>query len=292
MNDVVAVVVTYNRIDLLKTCVEKLSNQTVPLDIMIIDNASNDGTGDYFANNSAKNVLYFNTGSNLGGAGGFSYGIKNAIKAGYQYIWVLDDDTMPTPSALEELLKVDEEKNGKYGFLSSKVMWKDGNVCTMNIQKITKWKKLQSFDTEQKIQYASFVSLFLRADVVKEIGLPYKDFFIWADDWEYTRRISKKYESYFIPSSIVDHWSNSNVGADIISVDASRADRFKYMYRNDVVMYRQDGLEGYFYLIIRNIFHFLRIITKANDKVAKMTLILNATKEGIFFKPEIEYPNK
>ncbi len=289
MKKIAAVVVTYNRKELLQQCVEKLKSQTISLDIIIIDNASTDGTEEMF-NKENNNVKYFNTGANLGGAGGFSFGIKKAVDLGYEYLWILDDDTMPTPTALEEFLKKDSELLGKYGFLSSKVLWKDGSICTMNIQKITKWKQLKEYDMGCAIQYASFVSLFIKADTVKKVGLPYKEFFIWADDWEYTRRISKKEKSYFVPLSVVHHWCNSNVGANIITADSDRMERFKYMYRNDVVMYRQDGLEGGFYLFIRNLLHRVRIFRDGKNVKEKFELISTATKEGKNFYPHIEFP--
>ena len=165
MEKVAAVVVTYNRKQLLQQCVEKLKNQDMPLDIVIIDNASTDGTGDLF-DEKDMNIKYFNTGANLGGAGGFSYGIKKAVELGYEYLWILDDDTMPTTTALHNFFKKDRELSGEYGFLSSKVLWKDESICNMNIQKITKWKQLKEYDKECSIQYASFVSLFLRAETV------------------------------------------------------------------------------------------------------------------------------
>lgn len=290
MEKVAAIVVTYNRKELLQQCVGKLKNQTKALDILIIDNASTDGTEKIFNNVEDSNVKYYNTGANLGGAGGFSFGIKKAVELGYDYLWILDDDTMPTPTAVEVLLKKDKELDGEYGFLSSKVLWKDDSICNMNIQKQTKWKQVVNFDAEQTVQYASFVSLFMRAATVKKVGLPYKEFFIWADDWEYTRRISKIKKSYYIPSSVVYHWCNSNVGANIITTDADRMDRFKYMYRNDVVMYRQDGFEGWLYLSIRNIVHRIRIILKSNDKWMKLALIREATAEGEKFFPKIDFP--
>ncbi|MDO5406080.1 MAG: glycosyltransferase family 2 protein [Eubacteriales bacterium] len=289
--DIVAVVVTYNRMKLLEKCVESLQGQSVVPDIMIIDNASTDGTAELFRN-SKKNVHYYNTGSNLGGAGGFSYGIEKAVEKGYKYIWILDDDTMPTETALEAFVQKDNELKGKYGFLSSKVLWKDESICTMNIQKITKWKQLKEYDKCEKIQYASFVSLFVKAETVKSVGLPYKDFFIWADDWEYTRRISKTCESYFLPESVVNHWCASNIGADIVTVSEDRLNRFEYMYRNDVVMYRQDGIEGYFYLLIRNFLHVFRILTKSSAKLSKIKLMLKATLKGFRFKPQIVYPKE
>ena len=288
-----AVIVTYNRKELLLKNISSLLEQTCKdlLDILVIDNASTDGTkeaiNDYIVNGI---IQYFNTGANLGGAGGFSYGIKQGTEMGYGTLWILDDDTLPMPSALEELRKKDAILGDNYGFLSSKVLWKDGSICTMNIQKVTKWKRLKEFEAEETIQYASFVSLFLRSKIVRSVGLPYKDFFIWADDWEYTRRISKLKPCYYIPSSVVNHWCTSNVGADIITCPADRIDRFNYMYRNDVVLYRQDGLEGRFYLWLRNCIHRLRILLKADNKVEKLQIIHKGTEEGKSFYPRIEYP--
>lgn len=293
MKDVAAIVVTFNRKKMLKDCLLKLRGQKdASCDVLIIDNASTDGTYETVKNQiDEKNVFYFNTGANLGGAGGFSYGIKKAIEIGYRYLWILDDDTMPEQMALTAFLRADERLSGLYGYLTGKVLWKDGSVCTMNIQKNTKWKRMRSFDDMQAVQYASFVSLFMRADIVRRVGLPYKEFFIWADDWEYTRRISKRFKAYFIPDSIVNHWCKTNVGADIIDAGADRLERFEYMYRNDVVMYRQDGLEGYLYLFIRNAVHIMRILMKSEDRARKIRMILKATCEGIRFRPQIEYPD-
>ena len=78
---------------------------------------------------------------------------------------------------------------------------------------------------------ASFVSLFIKASVIKQLGLPIKEFFIWTDDWEYTRRISRKYNCYLVNKSVVTHKSKSNMGADIINDSEDRLDRYKYIYR-------------------------------------------------------------
>lgn len=289
MNEVVAIVVTYNRKDLLMQCVEKLKKQTFSLDILIIDNASTDGTNELF-NDSEKYIKYFNTGSNLGGAGGFSFGIKKAVELGYDYLWILDDDTMATPTALEMFWNEHKKLNGKYGFLTSKVLWKDDSICTMNIQKESKWKQLKDFESIHTVQYASFVSLFIKATTVRKVGLPYKEFFIWADDWEYTRRISKEKKCYYVPQSIVHHWCNTNVGANIITAEPDRMERFKYMYRNDVVMYRQDGIEGSTYLFVRNMLHRIRILKDGKNVRQKIELIKMATREGKSFYPSIEFP--
>ncbi len=294
-NKTAAIVVTYNRKALLQKNLESLLAQTQKeyLDVLVIDNASTDGTREAIDGYVTKSLIkYYNTGANLGGAGGFHFGIKLAVELGYGTLWILDDDTMPTATALEELRKKDSEYGERYGFLSSKVLWKDESICTMNIQKETKWKRMREFDHEKSIQYASFVSLFLRADTVRKVGLPYKEFFIWADDWEYTRRISKTKPCYYEPSSVVNHWCDSNVGADIITAPADRIERFNYMYRNDVVLYRQDGMEGSIYLAVRNIVHRLRVLFRADNKRRKLQIIAQGTKNGKKFAPDVEFPDE
>ena len=103
-NRIAAVVVTYNRKELLRECIEALLVQSMnQLDILLIDNASTDGTYEYVEDLVMENdtIYYMNTGSNLGGAGGFHYGLKEAYNRGYDYMWIMDDDTIATPDALK-----------------------------------------------------------------------------------------------------------------------------------------------------------------------------------------------
>ena len=292
MKDIAAVVVTYNRKKLLQENIKCLIGQkNENLDIVVIDNNSTDGTEislkDWIDDGA---IIYINTGINLGGAGGFQKGIRYAVERNYKYIWVMDDDCMPRQNTLQQFIEYDERLKGDYGFLTSQVLWKDESICVMNIQKSSKWRRISDFDKMQKVQYASFVSLFLRVEVVKELGLPYKDFFIWGDDWEFTRRISKKYDCYYLPQCIVVHKCATNVGADIISCEKERIERFRYMYRNDVVLYRQDGLEGYFYLFIRTLLHTIRIISQTKDgKWKKIKIMYGSLLSGLSFRPDIEY---
>lgn len=102
-----AVVVTYNRKVLLKECINALLQQTLKnIIISIIDNASTDGTEDFIAEYvDGEKVYYYNTGANIGGAGGFNYGMKIAVnEKKCEYIWIMDDDTIPEPDAAEKLI--------------------------------------------------------------------------------------------------------------------------------------------------------------------------------------------
>lgn len=289
---VMVVVVTYNRKELLKESIKALLEQDYNnCHILIVDNASTDGTKEYIEEELQNSKVYYvNTGANLGGAGGFNFGMKKAHELKCDFIWLMDDDCIVHKDSLTELINADKELNGNYGFLSSKVLWKDKSICKMNIQKRKFSKWLKDFETnKQNIAMASFVSLFLKTAVVEEMGLPIKDFFIWTDDWEYTRRISRKYNCYYISKSVVTHKSKQNEGASIATVD-DRLERFKYLYRNDIVLYRREGVKGWILLYLRLALHKLRILkSNKTNKKERMKIIDNAVKEGKKFKPEIEY---
>lgn len=290
---VIAVIVTYNRKELLKESIEALINQKYEnCKILVIDNNSTDGTKDYIKKFiEEEKIMYENTGENLGGAGGFAYGIKKACSIGCDYVWIMDDDCMVHEDTLEEFMKADEKLNGQYGFLSSKVLWKNKKICKMNIQRRTLLKNVRDFEKNiQPIAMASFVSLLIKTSIIEELGLPIKEFFIWTDDWEYTRRISKKYKCYLVNDSVVTHKSKNNMGADIVNDSKDRLNRYKYIYRNDVYLYRREGIKGWCYIFARNLYHIIRIIfSKAENKKERIKVILNATKEGKKFNPPIEY---
>lgn len=289
---IAAVIVTYNRKELLDQCIgHVLAQKDAACDILVIDNHSTDGTKDRLQPYiDAGRIDYTDTGSNLGGAGGFSYGIRRAAEKGYDRIWIMDDDCMPEKDALAALLQADRDLNGDYGFLSSRVLWKDGSLCTMNLQRETLTKNLKGFEKRlQPVAMASFVSLFLKRETVMELGLPIKEFYIWTDDWEYTRRISRKYPCYAVADSTVVHLSKSNIGANIATASAERLNRFDYLYRNDVFLYRREGLRGLAYEALRLSGHSLRVLLRAEDhRKERLQKIILGTLKGFSFHPTIE----
>lgn len=233
---IAAIVVTYNRLSFLMRCIEALRKQNnADMDILIIDNASTDGTQEALATMAADGtVIYRNTGENLGGAGGFNYGMRFAAEAGYDYLWIMDDDCIPDSGALDALLQADSDLNGQYGFLSSIAYWKDGSPCNMNIQKTGLREKLTDYTTRYvPIIMATFVSAFFPRARVLECGLPIKEFFIWSDDLEYTRRLSRKYPCYAVNTSRVLHDMRSNDKVNIATDAADRLPRYRYLYRNE-----------------------------------------------------------
>lgn len=295
-----AVIVTYNRKDLLLENLRCLDEQTAraACDIMVIDNASSDGTGEALAPLVAcGKISYVNTGANLGGAGGFSFGMKRAAELGYGSVWVMDDDCMPEPTALQELLLASEALEGDYGYLCSKVLWRDGSVSVMNVPRRTAFQNLDMDQADGEVlvpvAMASFVSLFVPTAILRRFGLPIKEFFLWTDDWEFTRRISRELPCYLVTTSVVNHKSACNIGANVVTDDASRLDRFRYLYRNDVVLYRREGAGGFCYEAARLTTHAARVLLQSHDsKPKRLASIVAGTRAGLGFNPPIEYPRR
>ena len=96
--NIAILVVTYNRKNLLYENISAIRKQSyIKYDYYICDNASTDGTHQIVAHaiNKDKRIKYYNTGANLGGAGGFAYGLKIILKEKYDFCWVMDDDAIP-----------------------------------------------------------------------------------------------------------------------------------------------------------------------------------------------------
>ena len=287
-NSVAAVVVTYNRLMLLQKCIEKLGAQTAPCDILIVNNASTDGTTEWLEAQRGEHLYARNTGANLGGAGGFNYGTRWAVEDGYKYLWLMDDDCLPEPDALEKLLEADELLGDEYGWLSSVALWTDGTECKMNVQRKTPYRDIASIKQPlTPCVMASFVSLFLRRETVEKFGLPIKEFFIWSDDWEYTRRISLKRPCYVAADSVVVHAMQSNTVVNIATDTPERLARYRYFYRNDVYLYRREGLRGWLWLLAKDCWHSVQVVRQL--KLSRLGIIWRGFAEGVRFSPTVEH---
>lgn len=290
--DVTAVVVTYNRLSLLQQCLAALRAQTVQgFTVLLVDNASTDGTAAYVRTLAMPGLVYRNTGENLGGAGGFAYGIQAAAELGCEAVWIMDDDTLPEPGALEALLSADAAHGGDYGWLSSRALAPDGIDQPMNVQRRTMYRDIaplpKAAAQEVPAVMASFVSLFLRTETVRRFGLPIAEFFIWSDDWEYTRRISREKPCYVVPASRVVH-AMQNPGVVNIAKDVpARWVRYRYFYRNDVVLYRREGLPGWLWLLAKDAWHTVQVLRDGQgSRARRIGIIWKGFAAGVRFHPQ------
>ena len=210
-----AVVVTYNRKELLGESLDALLAQTRPVDkILVVDNASTDGTPEFLQQKgylTRSQIIHLRLPQNVGGAGGFHEGVKQAFDAQFDWIWVLDDDSIASPDALEQLLTARQQfdESHRPDLLASKVVWTDGSLHPMNEPTLKTWDMESAVLAAQyatiSIRTATFVSLLLHRRLIKRYGLPWADYFIWGDDTEYTARILRYELGVWVPASRVLH---------------------------------------------------------------------------------------
>lgn len=189
---IVAVVVTYNRMHDLEACLNALAGQTRPPDrVIVVDNGSTDGSRDFVLEQFPHFELYGAT-ENVGGAGGFSFGLDRAIAAGAEAAWLMDDDAEPTPTALENLLKV-QQANPDAPFWTSTTFFYDGTVeeARAGIHLRAATTDIDRGDRTSATTVATFVGVLVNLSLARFEPLPIADFFIWHDDSEYTSRLAR-----------------------------------------------------------------------------------------------------
>lgn len=288
-----AVIVTCNRCELLKKSIESLLLQTYPLHkIIIVNNASTDGTKVYLDSISDERFIIMHREVNEGGAGGFYYGVKEAYDIGCDFIWIMDDDTIAGEDSLRQLMECYEKISDRpVGFIASNVMYKDGKPCFMNIcNPDYVWNEFAD-EGIIRITHCSFVAMLIPSWVVKEVGYPIKEYFIWGDDGEYSTRILRKYEGYLCGKSKVYHYMNENVGVDIWNVEDGRIDRFFYFYRNWMCTHKIRNKEDA-KRFKKETKALIKSIRKSNtkNKVKKIKVIKKGIRAGEKFAVTIKYP--
>lgn len=260
MDKVTAIVVTYNRKELLIECLDALLAQSVSVDnILVINNCSTDGTEQLFVEGEKYCLPQINvitTEKNLGGAGGFHRGIKLADATDCDWVWIMDDDTIPDKTALEELLKAKNtliKKNvNKIGFLASYVYGPENEPMNVPViqMKPTKngysdWYKHLD-NSLVKIKNATFVSILVNHKAIRAVGYPMADYFIWGDDTEYTQRIVTKFgEAFFCGRSKVMHKRFNAKNISIFNEEnEGRVDLYYYFFRNSLLNAKKYNPKG------------------------------------------------
>lgn len=289
---VIAVVVTYNRLEMLKDCINALKEQSrKPDGILVVNNGSTDDTGEWIKRQ--EDILVIDQ-ANSGGAGGFYSGTKKAYELNYDWIWLMDDDTIPAGTALEELFNAykrwdNEDPQEWPRLMASKVVWRDGTVHPMNIPDIWTKDREKIFTAVAKstlpIRSSSFVSVMFHRSMVERYGLPISDYFIWNDDLEYTARILRHELGVIVPKSIVCH----NTSDKYIPM-VSSGQRFYYEIRNKLWIIRLSDAFAikekgkyipYLHKTIRKYLFFHRF------NPASLVLVARGLWDGLFKKPKL-----
>ena len=297
MNLVTSVVVTFNRKKYLEENLNALLCQKdVDTDIIIVDNASTDGTEELVKNlisSYPNRIHYINTKKNLGGAGGFNIGIREAIKHGYRYAWIMDVDSIPEKDALSSLIKKAEVLSDNFSFLGSTVLWTNGKIHRMNQIPVDKYifDDIDAIKAHNlvRIGNCSFVGCLLNLYYAKQTFLPIADFFIYGDDVEYTFRLADLEKAYLDLDSIIVHKTpTENVGV-IEKEIPERLGRYYYKYRNNIYIRRKQNKKAVLKYLFVAFTDVLRIIKTHNkSKIKRIFIVVKGCVSGMFFHPKLE----
>jgi len=268
----VAVVVTYNRLDKLKVTLERLLESPAEhLEmVVVVDNASTDGTDAWLAGRSDPRLDVLTSPVNAGGAGGFALGMQHAMdRHAPDWLVVMDDDGRPEPGALAAFHALPEDQ---WDAVAAAVYFPSGEICEMNRPSRNPfWHRREFLRTllgggrsgfhippsayEGEgfgIDVTSFVGFFISADAVRRIGYPDPQLFIYGDDGIYTLGLSKAGGRIgFEPSVRFEHDLTSFAGDGTTqAVQRGRLSplwKVYYYHRNLLFLYRM-AAGGLFWL--------------------------------------------
>lgn len=296
-----AVVVAYNKKELLKKCLDALLGQTHKLDkIIIIDNASKDGT-DKFVYEEYRNsplIEYIRMQENTGTMGGLYEGIKRAYDEGFDWIWATDHDSIFEIDALEKIINSEPFKKEIFGVFASMVLDKDGNLQYrtspakiwepfINIPPTEEDYKKPYFEVQRIAFCAGFL---MKREVIKKAGFPLRKLFIGGGDSEYSKRISKISGICIIPASKTRHLDNISIEEYSFFSIKIRKTSFErlwlayYYIRNEVFLCknRLNFCSYIRYIIIHIVIRWLfTIIFYEDHKFLRIKFLIKAVQDGL-----------
>ena len=264
---IVAVIVTFNRIEALKITMENTFKQPFHK-VIVVNNVSTDGTGEWLDSLSEERLVIIHSETNQGGAGGFHQGFRYAAEQLPQADWLLcyDDDAYPEEGALDgfQAMEIPPDVGGVAGA----VYLPNGQISEMNRPSKNPFWHLNelvsaavkgrhgfhindedySLNSPMEIDASSFVGFFLRLSLIREghIGLPMSELFIYADDIIYVLEMRKAgFRHLFAPTLEFNHDCQTLVEQRDVYHPLWKV---YYVFRNRLEMYRVAS--GLFYPLI------------------------------------------
>lgn len=301
------VIVTYNRLEKLQKTLCCYAKQTVkPQEIIVINNHSTDDTETFLENwkhnadNFKKTII--TTERNIGGAGGFALGMQQAIEHNADWIWISDDDAYPAHNAIELTTSYCTKFSNEASCICGTVLHQGGiDIDHRRISKgiiIKTPVKVSKEDYTKEyieIDESTFVGSCFKANVVKDVGLPLKDYFIYFDDTEFCHRIRKLGKIILVPKIEITHdtvtYSQQN------NVIATWKDY--YLVRNHVNMLKRHQTISHIAYCLKKIYNAFHFFMKHHN-ITILEMNLSAINDGMnnklglhhIYKPGFEVKTK
>ncbi len=291
----VAVVVTYNRVEKLKKSLSRLIDSDID-EIVVVNNHSSDKTAEYLSSLDSSKLHVIDLEENLGGSGGFYYGVKYTHETIVDYDWILlcDDDAYIEAGTIDHFLQR-ERRDDIFAYMSA-VYYPSGEVCDMNVPGFEPFKSfsqaketlLKDFHIESvayrsnqliKVDFASFVGIFVKKDAISTIGYPDPKWFIYGDDLDFTLNMTKhNLPIYFDPNLKFIH--------DCETIDKNKrvySPMWKayFTYRNGLIIYKRLSGKLFPLIVFAKVAKWLSNVRFYEDKKGYLKLLSLAVKDGL-----------
>ena len=271
---VAAVFATMNRAETAVTCVQRLGSGSIrPGKLFVTDNGSTDNTSYLLTSTSSDIDLAIEVirlEENLGNAGGIKVAVEAAFNQGFQYVWILDDDSWPEPDALERLLS----DNLPCDSIRSSLVLAPGSDDVSWTYEIFapngKWKSIESCEEFPEPSWnrvrRSWLGALIPKSAYDDAGPLRGELFLRGEDEDYPRRLERQGYSFWLSTdSILRHppggpYHNLALGNYRISLERNLTeDKLYYRIRNMVwIKLRESGrmaaailVSGYLLLLVR-----------------------------------------
>lgn len=323
-NTVCVVTVTYgDRWKYLNKVLDSLISKNYVKKILIVDNASNNDIKS-LSEKKSKLIEVISLKENTGSAYAYNIGLKKGIESGTEFLWLLDDDNVPNEDALEKLINVFQEKafsNSNFYKTNALLSLRTDRKEYLNAARKGSSKKFflkrdsflgfhfydvflkiyRKFMVKSKndvlknnyhepvsVPVAPYGGLFFHKELISRIGLPNKDFYLYADDHEFTYRITKLGgEILLVPNSVIDDidksWFLKSNKPYILSLyDTPDSFRVYYGVRNRIYFENKDLVDNkVIYRFNKFVFIlFLYLISIIKNNKDRFSLIKQAIYEG------------
>ncbi len=242
-----AIVVTFNRLEKLEKALISYETQTLPPRyIIVVDNASGDGTAEFLdvwqKKPAAFDKYVIHLPENRGGSGGFYVGQEKALSLDAEWVMLADDDAYPESDYIEGMQSYIDKYKAKKEEISALA----GKVCRQGMIQSghryqmrslvfpTFGKALSEGDYKKEVVEVdgiTYVGIVINVNKLRKAGLVLRDYFIWHDDTEHCIRLQKEGKLLCIPKFTIIH--------DCDAENTELSWKTYYGWRNQVDMRRR-----------------------------------------------------
>lgn len=268
--------------------------------VFLIDNDSTDGSFEKLKKTYLEDSLFnldiefIQSGANLGFAGGNNIGIRRAYDLGYQYFWLLNNDTIVTPNALDELV-YEIKRDNNIGIVGSKILFYGTNKIWFAGGRLNQWtgnvihvgeKEVDEgqYDDSKEVDYITGCSLLFKRAVLESIGYMKEDYFLYYEETDWNVRAKRKgWKIRLVPNSVISHKVSISSGG--INNPSPYVEY--YIIRNAFIMIRRTQsklkvIVAFLYIFWKTFKKFVKMFVKRYDrKVERIWYLSRAIIDAI-----------